>query len=138
MVAVPADDMAAPETRGGPSPSAADQPRRSLVDDVGALLGDGRTYLEAEVAYQKSRALFVVDRGKAALVYAIAGALFALMTLLGLTVGLIISLAQLVGPWIASAIVVVALGLVAFLLLRAAQQRWNSLMEAFGASGDAA
>ena len=80
----------------------------------------------------------MVDRGKSALVYAIAGALFALMTLLGLTVGLIISLAQLVGPWVASGIVVLALALGAFLLLRAAQRRWNLLMAAFANKGDAA
>lgn len=137
-MAAPEEYGAAPDDRGGPSPSATDRPRRSLVDDVEALLSDGRTYLEAEVAYQKSRALHVVDRGKSALVYVIAGALFALMTLLGLTVGLIISLAQLVGPWIASVIVVLALGLVAFLLLRAAQRRWNSLMQAFSNAEDAA
>lgn len=134
----PADD---PAESVNPHEPASDRPRRSLAADVEALVDDGRTYLEAELAYQKSRALFVVDRGKSALVLAIAGALFALMTLLGLTVGLIISLAQLVGPWIASAIVVLALALAAFLLLRAAQRRWESLMRAFAgatAAGDEA
>jgi len=130
--------MTAPEQRGGPSASAAGEPRRSLLEDAGALLEDGRTYIEAELAYQKSRALHVVDRGKSALVCAIAGALFALLTLIGLTVGLIISLAQVVGPWIASIAVVLVMAGIAGLLLRAAQRRWNALMAAFIADEDRA
>jgi len=30
----------------------------SLLDDVGAMFSDGRTYLEAELAFQKSRGGF--------------------------------------------------------------------------------
>lgn len=133
---IPGDETTAPEQRGGPSASATGEPRRSLLEDAGALLEDGRTYIEAELAYQKSRALHVVDRGKSALVYAIAGALFALLTLIGLTVGLIISLAQVFGPWIASIAVVLVMAAIAGLLLRAAQRRWNALMAAFIADED--
>ncbi|MEO0063366.1 MAG: hypothetical protein RLZZ08_1926, partial [Pseudomonadota bacterium] len=101
------------------------------LEDAAAVLEDGRTYVEAELSYQKSRALFVVDRGKSALVYFMAGALLALLTLIGLTVGMLITLAQLIGPLFASAVVVLALGLGAILLLLAAQKRWVSLMDAF-------
>ena len=114
-----------------PAGSAGGEPLRSLQDDVAALLSDGRTYFDAELAFQKSRALYVAEEGKSALVLGIAGALLALLTLIGLTVGLIIALAQHIGPWAAAAVVVVALAIGTFVLLRAAQRRWVNLMAAF-------
>lgn len=132
------DTQPAPHARGGASPHLADEvPLRSLQDDVEALIDDGKTYFQAELAFQKSRALFVAEEAKIALVLGIAGALLALLTLIGLTVGLIIALAQHIGPWWAAAIVVSLLALGTFLLLRAAQRRWIRLISAFQDSGGA-
>ncbi len=94
----------------------------SLAEDLEALFSDGKTYLQAEVAYQKSRAGYAANRLKWAALYG-AGA-FALLhlALIGLTVGLVWALTPLVGPWLATGIVVVLLllGALAFgLKLRA-------------------
>jgi hypothetical protein len=123
----------APVSPGRDGPAAPqdepDVPLRSLQDDVEALIEDGRTYLEAEIAYQRSRAVYVVDEAKTAFIYVVAAALLAALTLIGLTVGLIIALATVIGAWAASGVVVGALALCTGLLLMSAQRRWTALME---------
>lgn len=105
-------------------------PLRSLQEDVEALVEDGRTYLAAEIAFQKVRAAFLAEEAKRALVLGVLGALFASLTLIGLVVGLIVALAPLIGPWVAVTVVVAALALCTFIALRAAQRHWSSLMDA--------
>ena len=78
----------------------------SLIEEIGALIDDGRTYVEAEIAFQKTRGkLAGRNVGKA-----IAFALVALITLhiavLALAVGLVIALEPIVTIWGAIAIVV--------------------------------
>ncbi len=102
-----------------PSPLDGEAPAdASLVEDLEALFTDGKTYLQAEVAYQKSRAGYTANRLKWAAIYG-AGA-FALLhlALIGLTVGLVWALTPLVGPWLATGIVVLLLllGALAFAL----------------------
>lgn len=104
-------------------------PLRSLQDDVEALLEDGRTYLEAEIAYQKSRAIYVIDEAKTAFILVVGAALLAALTLIGLTVGLIIALSTVIGAWAASGVVVGALAIGTVLLVMAAHRRWNALLE---------
>lgn len=126
--ASPLDDS---QTRGGTAPSTDDAPPlRSLQEDVEALIEDGKTYFQAEVAFQKARAAFLAEEAKRALVLGVVGALFASLTLIGLTVGIIVALAPLVGPWTAVAIVVAALALCTFLALWKAQGHWKRLMGA--------
>jgi len=103
---------------------------RSLAEDVEALIEDGKTYLEAEVAYQKTRAAYVADKAKGAVIYGAVAAAFAFLALIGLTVGLIISLTPALTGWGASALVVALLAIGAFLAVRAAGKRWNGLMAA--------
>lgn len=105
---------------------------RSLAEDVQALIEDGRTYLEAEYVYQKTRAAFVADRAKGALIFGAVAALFGFLALIGLTVGLIIALTPLLTAWGASALVVVLLLIVALLAVAAASRRWTALMNAIG------
>ena len=81
----------------------------SLAEDVEALLADGRTYIQAEVAYQKSRAGYAANRLKSAAIYGAAAFGLLHLALIGLTVGLVIALVPLVGPWIATGIVVAVL-----------------------------
>jgi len=77
-----------------------DDPReRSLADDLRQLAEDGKAYAEAELAYQKSRA---VVAGQGAKVIAIFGALAAALVffaLMALTLGLVLALTPLIGPW---------------------------------------
>jgi hypothetical protein len=95
---------------------------RSLTDDLVALLDDGKTYVEAEVQYQKTRAAFTLDRGRSGALYALAALTFVWLALVGLVVGLIIALSPEIGPWAATGVVVLALlggGAIFALLARA-------------------
>ena len=94
-------------------------PDPSLFDDVAALFEDGKTYLEAELNFQKSRAGFLGNRLRRAGVLGLVA--FGLLHLAGiaLTVGLVIALSKLVGPWFATLIVVIVfVGIAALLLSR--------------------
>jgi len=134
----------APPTRGEADlteledpPTSADDPTlaelRSLRDDVEALIEDGKTYLETELVYQKTRAAFVADRAKGAVIYGAIGAFLAVLALIGLAVGLIIALAPLLTAWGSSAVVVGALMIGAFVFVRMASRKWSSLMHAIQA-----
>jgi len=140
-VNLPEDDRIAPPGRGddgvpaiedeeAPAALGAEQDLRSLREDVEALIDDGKTYLEAELIYQKTRAAFVADRAKGAVIYGAMAAAFGVLALIGLTVGLIIALTPLLTAWGASALVVGLLLIAAFLAMRAASKRWNRLMQA--------
>jgi len=107
---------------------------RSLLDDVRALIDDGKTYFEAELGFQKTRAAFVADRAKSTMVFGAIAALLGLLALVGLTVGSIIALTPLLTAWGASALVVTILLVAAALAARAAGRKWSSLMRAI--SGD--
>lgn len=98
---------------------------RSLVSDLRALADDGRTLVEAEIAYQKSRAAVaaVGARGAAAWgALALACAFFALMALV---VGALLTLAPLIGPLGATAVVVAALLVAAVVFALVAKGRWQ-------------
>lgn len=80
--------------------------QESLVDELGALIDDGRTYAQAELAFQKTRAKLA---GKAIGVAA-ASVVVAINLLhiafLALAVGMVMALEPLVTIWGAIAIVV--------------------------------
>lgn len=111
------------------APSQADR-ARSVLDDVEDLLVNVRTWFDAEVAYQKTRVGFVGSSLKALIGLAVGAAVFGLLLLVALTVGLLIALTPLVTAWGATAIVVAILGVVIFLLLRTASARWRDMMDA--------
>jgi hypothetical protein len=108
---------------------------RSLLDDVELLIDDGKTYLEAELAYQKTRALFVAANARSVFAFGALAAAFAVLALFGLTVGAIIALAPLLTPWGASALVVGLLILGALGAAAAAKRRWQALVETLDLSG---
>jgi hypothetical protein len=116
---------------GYPEQERADHgPQRSLIDDIEALVEDARTYLGAELTYQKTRASFVGDRLKKTIVYGGGAAVLGLVALIGLTVGLIIALTPLITGWGATAVVVGLELVVVFMLLKRAARNWNSMMGA--------
>lgn len=100
-----------------PEPAAA-RGEPSLRADVDALIADGKTYLEAELTYQKSRAGFAANRLKWTAAYGAAAFGLLHLALIALTVGAVIALTPLVGPWLATAIVValLLLGALVFVL----------------------
>lgn len=113
------------QPHGDSAPSAAGD--RSLIDDVQQLIGDGRTLLEAEIAYHKSRALVAGHGVKAAAGWVALALALVFFALMALVVGLILSLASLVGPWFATGIVLIALIGGAGLAGWVALQRWTSM-----------
>ena len=106
-------------------------PLHSLTDDVMALFEDGKTYVQAEVAYQKSRGGYVANRLKGAALFGAGAFAFLHLALIALTVGLVIALAQVVGPWIATAIVVVVMLVIGIVLALAVKSKVEDMRQAF-------
>ncbi|TIX50016.1 phage holin family protein [Alteraurantiacibacter aquimixticola] len=117
----------APDGEDVPSSSGAS---RSLVDDIEDLVFDAKTYLDAELSYQKSRASFVGESLKRVIGFAVVAAILVLFAAIGLTVGLIIALTPLITAWGATAVVVGLLLLGAYLLIRNAGAAWGDVMAA--------
>lgn len=129
--------LAEPAYPGDPEPTGEPASLRSLVEDLEALIDDGQTYLSAELSYQKTRVSFVSDRLKKTIALAIGAAVVGLLAAIGLTVGLIIALTPLLTGWGATAVVVLSLLLVAFLLVQRAGSTWSSAMQVARSRGDA-
>jgi len=124
-------------TAGEPTPAGSspvdDTPQTdSLTDDLRALVDDGKTYLETELQFQKSRAAFVAHRGRSGAIYAVAALLLLHLALITLAVGSVMSLATLIGPLGATAVVVGVLVIVGVILGLAAKRRFANLSTAFG------
>ncbi|GGD92380.1 hypothetical protein GCM10011515_10130 [Tsuneonella deserti] len=103
----------------------------SVVDDIQTLLDDGKTYLQAELQFQKSRASFAVARGRSGAVYGVAALMAAHLALIALVVGLVFALSSLIGPWGATAIVFGVLIVAGIVLALAARRRLAAVSSAF-------
>ncbi len=125
------------EEEKAPGATAGEQELRSLREDVEALIEDGRTYLETELVYQKTRAAFVADRAKGTLMFGAVAILLAFLALIGLILGLILALTPLLTAWGASAVVVGLLVIAALIAGRAAAHRWSRLMQAIDSGPEA-
>lgn len=134
------DESAVPEyPQPDPAPPAgAAADKRSVIDDLEALVDDARTYLDAELSYQKTRAGFVANRLKKTVAFGAVAAFLAVLAMIGLTVGLIIALTPLITAWGATAVVVLGILLVAYLLVRKAGAAWQSMMGAMKEEQDPA
>lgn len=104
---------------------------RSLTDDVLALLDDGKTYVESELQYQKTRAAFAFDRGRAGAAYGIVAFALLHLALVALVVGAVIALTPMIGAWAATALVVGLLVIVGGLFALAARKRFARLVSAY-------
>lgn len=103
----------------------------SLTDDVMALLADGRTYAEAELAYQKSRATFAANRAKGAIAFGLGAFGVLHLALIALTVGVVIALTPITGPWIATGLVTIGLVVLGVIFLRLLKSRIDEIRDAF-------
>ena len=108
---------------------------RSLVDDVRALVQDGKLYAEAELGWQKKRAGYVAQEGKGIGVYFAAAGVLAWFAGIALTVGLILALGQIITYWGSTAVVAGLLLLLAFLALRRGRAKMQH-MQGVLASGE--
>jgi len=111
---------------------------RSLIDDVEVLIEDGKTYLEAELNFQKTRAAFVGDRARQVALFGVVGFVFAWMALIALTVGLVIALTPPLSAWGATAVVVIVWLLIAVIALSVAGAKWRQLSQSLGAGEEGA
>lgn len=107
----------------------------SLMADIDALLTDGKTYVQAEIAFQKSRAGYAANRLKASAFYAAAALGLIHLALIALTVGAVIALTPLTGPWLATGIVVALLLLIAAIFLLRLRSRIGDIRAAFEDDG---
>jgi len=118
-----------PDSKLGPDLS-------SLIAEAKRLASDGRTYAEAELAFQIARARVLAVAGGWMAGFALVALIFLHFALIALVVGLLIALATLIGPWWSILVVaggLAALSLASLLLLRARWRRVSAL--AFGPSG---
>jgi len=102
----PPDDSADPAASPFGDPGEDSNSFDSLRDDITALVDDARTYAEAEIAFQKTRAGLASRKTARALALLVLALVLLHIALIALAVGAVIALAPLVTIWGAIAIVV--------------------------------
>ncbi len=107
------------------------QPSPPVTEDLAALVQDGRNFVEAEVAFQKTRLAFAANRSKSAVLAGLFALGFIHLALIALVVGLLIALTPLVTAWGATAIVVGLLLLGAAVLGLKVRNSANEIGQAF-------
>lgn len=108
----------------------------SLLDEVATLIDGGRTYAQAEIAFQKSRAKFAGQAVGMALVQLVLAIILLHIAFLALAVGLVFALTPLVSVWGAIAIVFGGLLVIVALLVVLAAKRAKRLRAAFASGKD--
>ena len=103
----------------------------TLVEELGALIDNGRNYAQAEISFQKTRAMLMAKLVSQWLGLVIVALIMVHIASLALAVGLVIALAPLVTIWGAIAIVLGLLLLTAFLFGRKAYKRAQHLADVF-------
>jgi hypothetical protein len=127
-----------------PVPAAADEAIASppapgisgLVGDIRQLAADAKNLAEAELAYQTSRAKVAGEAARNIALFGVVAFVLAFFALGALTVGLLLALTPLVTAWGATAIVVGALLIGAFLCLNAVNARVKRLRQSLGGSAE--
>ncbi|ODU69819.1 MAG: hypothetical protein ABT11_10505 [Novosphingobium sp. SCN 66-18] len=97
----------------------------SLTDTLRALIDDGQTLFEAEMAYARARASYGWGRAKGIVALLLLALAFAFFTLVALVVGLLLALTPLLTPWGALAVVGLGLGGLAALCFATAVRRFR-------------
>ncbi|MFM5884635.1 MAG: phage holin family protein [Novosphingobium sp.] len=126
----------ADENRTTFDPSTGAAAERSLVDDVRDLVADGRTLVEAELAYQKSRAAVAGAGAKGVAGWGALALALVFFALMALVVGLVLALTSLIGPWLATLVSVLALLITAALCGWTAARRWKRTSSLLTATED--
>ncbi len=111
-----------------PDPGAAAE--RSLVDDVKHLVADGRTLLEAELAYQKSRAAVAGAGAKSMAGWGALALALVFFALMAGVIGVMIALGALIGMFAATGAMVILLLALAGLAGLAVSKRWSRMTAA--------
>ena len=113
------------------TPDGSEDDGRSLFADIETLIDDGRTFVEAEIAFQKTRMAYAGQKGRNAAIFGVCAAIFAVFALFGLIVGLIIALSPLLTAWGATALIVGILLVAALVCAMAALRNFQKIRAAF-------
>lgn len=103
----------------------------SLFDDIGAVVEEGRTYAEAELAFQKTRLLYASGKVKSAAIYTGLAAIFVTMAVVALVLGTVLALTPLFGAIGAAGAVFAVLLVFALVLVLVAKARIGQMFDAF-------
>lgn len=93
-----------------------DLQEESIGELLGRLADDGKSFARAEVGYYRTLTTRKLGEAKTGLIFGVAALVLALSAITALLVGLILSLATLIGPGLATLAVVLGTLLVAGLL----------------------
>ena len=104
----------------------------SLFEEAAALIDNTRTYAEAELAFQKTRAKLAGRSITVALIAALLAIILIHIAFLALAVGLVIALEPIATIWGAIGLVVGGLVLVVVILVWIAVRRGKKLSSLFG------
>lgn len=100
------------------APRAEDPTENSIPDLFHQLVEDGRDFASAEANLYKQIALYRFGKAKNGLIALAAGGFLAYAALIAFLVGVVIGLADLIGPVAGGIVVLAVAGGVAFLLIR--------------------
>lgn len=110
--------------------------KQSFFDEVGALVDDGRTYLDAELAFQKTRLSYVVAHAKWVAIFLGMAAFLVVLAVFALVFGIMIALMPMMTPIGATVAVVFALVLSAAVAGTIARSQLKKLIKAFESEAD--
>lgn len=97
----------------------ADDPAESSIGDLfHQLVDDGRAFVAAEANLYKQIATYRAGKAKNGIIALVAGGLLAYAALIAFLVGLVMGLADFMGPVLGGLVVLAVTGGVAFLLIR--------------------
>ena len=108
-------------------PSTSGAAERSLVEDIKDLASDGRTFLEAELANQKSRAAVAGAGAKGIAGWASLALALVFFALMALVLGVLLGIAEFIGIWAATGVTVLLVLSAAGLAGLAANRRWQRM-----------
>ena len=115
----------------GAESSGEDSAQPSFFADMQALAADGRNFLEAEVAFQKTRLAYAGARGKSALIAIFVALVLVIFALFALIVGILLALTPLLTAWGATAVVVSLLLIAALVCVLSAMRNAKRIKHAF-------
>ena len=99
----------------------------SFAQDLRLLAEEARALAQAELAFQKTRAAYVGAEVRAITVLGALGAAFVFFALMALTVGFVIALGSVLGPWAAMVVATLVIGGVAAGLMLLARSRMRHM-----------
>jgi len=108
-----------------------------LLDELRQFREDARTYAEAELAFQKSRAAILAAGARDVALLGVAGFVAVVFALVALTVGALLALTPLLGAWGATGAVTGVLVLAALIAVWLARRRWRGIMALLFTAKDA-